>query len=156
MITEHHLQRAFSFIRDKGGVIDTVGALKNERDKIEIQMIELISEFKSSFRPPWKSHLAMQRVARGGVYLRWRAAGKRGKGQTFFELFDSDRGKEILDQQSDNVLEAFLAFEKKRIELNLTHSLTTGVWLRLRKHMRQLDIIERHENVCSDAIYYDG
>ncbi len=116
-----------------------VGTLKRERDLIEIRMEELVDNFKSTFRPPWKSHLAIQRVARGGVYVRWRAPGVNGNGQAYFDLFGSERGDAILRQQSREVLLIFCDFESQRIQLNMAHSVLTGIWIRLHQHISAIE-----------------
>jgi len=146
VITEPMMQKAFSFIKDKGEADRLVDDLKLRRDSVELQMANLVEKFKRTFRPPWKSHLSLQRLSRGRVYIRWRASGVNGHGQSFFELFGTEHGMNILMRQSVEVRQAFCEFESQRIELNMSHSVLTQTWIRMRQHIVQLNQVEQVKN----------
>ena len=149
MITEPNLQKAFSLLKDKGSVLGLTHSLLEERNRLQLEMESIAQSFKTTFTPPWTVYLSAQSKARGSVYLRWRNSGRATK-QSYFDLFDSERGNEILKKQSSQVLALFVSFEEKRLELNLAHSLATHAWVRLRQHEHNCLSVTKYKDVLTN------
>lgn len=130
--------------KGKGGARIRLRELEQRHSEIEQRMRALAEEFKATFRPPRIAHLVVHHHG-GYLHLRWRATANGGRGQTFFELTTSERGRCVLTRLPPAVRSLFLRFEGQRLELNLASSICQHELRRLRDYLSKLDALRFFE-----------
>lgn len=129
--------------KGKGSIRRRLRELESRRGAIVEHMRQVIDELNAIFRPPRPVHLGLHHNG-GYHHLRWRARIGSG-GQAFLGLCDSDAGRQILSGLSPSVRRVILAFERRRLDLNLASSLCRHEELRLRDYLAKLDALRECE-----------
>lgn len=115
--------------------------LESEMSEIDAAMREVVDRFNEAFRSPRPVHLRIL-AKRSYRLLWWRVPGNSG---TYIRLFDSERGREILDALLPRTKKLLVDFDKERIRLNFRSSVVGNAIEGYRRRERDLDILERFE-----------
>ena len=129
--------------KGKGSVRRRLRELEGRRVAIVEHMRRVIDELNATIRPPRPLHLGLHHNG-GYHHLRWRAA-VAGGGQAYLDLCDSAGGRQILSGLSPSGGRVMLAFERRRLDLNLASSLCRHEELRLRDYLTRLDALRECE-----------
>lgn len=129
--------------KGKGSVRRRLRELESRCGAIVEHMRQVIDELNATFRPPRPVHLGLHHNG-GYHHLRWRAP-VASAGQAFLDLCGSDAGRAILHALPAAAHRVILAFERRRLDLNLASSLCRHEELRLRDYLAKLDVLHECE-----------
>ena len=108
----------------------------------EYAMQDLVSQWGSSFRPPWAVHPVLHRVGGGYVYIRWRLAGVNGQ-QPFVDPA-GDSGKALLSSVSPALAAVLRDYWRATLDLNITYSVAHGEWQRWERYLSDRVQLDTH------------
>ncbi|BCO30016.1 hypothetical protein TspCOW1_01190 [Thiohalobacter sp. COW1] len=116
-----------------------LGELERRRGKLQQMGQEMLQEFRERFpsAPAYPTRYS-DRTLTG---YRWRRAGHKA---VSFDL-TSETGRSLLDRLPTDVRKVWLAFERRRIHLNLALALTDYERIRLRDFLGRIDRLREAE-----------
>lgn len=121
--------------------------LETELDKIHDEMDILVERFNEVFRQPRPVHLRQLRKRKYSL-LWWRMVGKSG---TFIQLFNSDKGDEVLTPLMGETRKMLMEFDKERIRLNFRASVVGNALEAYRRRERDLASLDQINMIGSVA-----